>query len=389
MNIHNCTFRESEKGVQSELIDILRFPLAVMVVFAHTGVGNTNFEETGFQVFSVIQFILSFLLPRCAVPTFFLISGYLFFANVQEWSWNGYKKKIKSRVSSWIIPYFLWNALYYCLYVLALLVAVLLLNKHADTLQYSLNLWMHVFYDYGRFETEWQNWLGESVYMTCPFNVPLWFLRDLIVMAFISPIIYWMIKKNGYVFLIVLFFAYISRVWILLPGFSIRAIFFFSIGAYIALYNINLVDFISRYQKIAIPIFFVLMILSIYYNGGGTVIGQNIYPFFVISGVYMFFYSAVVAVTKYKLKPNKFLVSSCFFVYAFHLVGIPPIGSSIIISKRLLHYIIPWNSGIADFACYILTPFLSVTICICVFMTIQKLCPQLSMVLSGRIRKNI
>lgn len=61
-----------------------------------------------------------------AVPTFFLISGFLFFVNFQEWSWEGYKKKMSSRVKTLLIPYVFWNIVPFLLMVIAMFAGVML-----------------------------------------------------------------------------------------------------------------------------------------------------------------------------------------------------------------------------------------------------------------------
>jgi len=72
-----------------------------------------------------------------------------------------------------------------------------------------------------------------------PFVLPLWFLRDLIVMAFISPIIYYLAKYAKIWGLVVLFLFYYTNIWIEIPGYSTRffltAFFFFSIGAFFSI----------------------------------------------------------------------------------------------------------------------------------------------------------
>lgn len=112
--------------LQFETIDVLRFPMAVMVMFIHMNPNVVNLIDADFDLFSghglfnVSAILLSHVISAIAVPTFFLISGFLFFVNFKTWSWDGYKKKMKHRVKSLLIPYFLWNLIPFILTVVCM-----------------------------------------------------------------------------------------------------------------------------------------------------------------------------------------------------------------------------------------------------------------------------
>lgn len=118
--------------LQSSAIDLLRFPLAIMVIFIHMNPNVINLLEADFGLlttqgfYNVIGILLSHVLTHIAVPTFFLISGFLFFVNFQEWSWEGYKKKMSSRVKTLLIPYVFWNVVPFLLMVIAMFAGVML-----------------------------------------------------------------------------------------------------------------------------------------------------------------------------------------------------------------------------------------------------------------------
>ena len=78
-------------------------------------------------VMSILVITIHFSLPCCdatylsiqsfvrsivcgvAVPTFFCISGFLFFMNFDEWDWRVFGNKVRRRVSTLLLPYILWN----------------------------------------------------------------------------------------------------------------------------------------------------------------------------------------------------------------------------------------------------------------------------------------
>ena len=376
--------------LQSTTIDLLRFPLAIMVVFIHMNPKVINLIEadyslvSGHGIYNATGILLSHVLTHIAVPTFYFISGLLFFINFQKWSWEGYKKKINSRIKTLFIPYLLWNAIPFLLVVLAMTAGVVLKGNPLEDVQTFISEKnLRIFYDCNEWGTSRINWLGESQRMTGPYNLPLWFLRDLIVVTILTPIIYYVIKKLGLFIIGVLFLAYVSRIWILLPGFHITAFFYFSTGAYFALNKINTIQFVNKYKQLFLPLCIILLVATVIYDGTNTIIGQNIYPLFVCTGVFTSFYIASRCIVKYDIKPNRMLVSSCFFIYAIHAVGFPLIGSPLNLTRKALHYVIPGNTGFEEGLCYLTTPIATVFLCILLLMFLRRLLPELTLYFSG------
>lgn len=382
--------QNSPEQIQSHTIDMLRFPLAIMVIFIHMGPIVTNLIDADFSLMSaqgvlnVVGITLSHTLTHIAVPTFFLISGFLFFLNFKQWSWSGYKKKMKSRFYTLIIPYLVWNFCCLLIVLCAKLGAVFIKGKPlSEVYSYLTEKSWHIFYNCNVWGTHEINWLGDSLYNSGPLDLPLWFLRDLIVVSLLTPVIYHFVKRMRIWGILLLFLAYISRIWTLLPGFSITAFFFYSLGAYFALNGMNIVSFVKRFKNLILPLAIFLLCACTVYDGAITVIGQNIYPFYICSGVFAAFYIASFFVERYHLKPNKFLVSSCFFIYAFHAVGVPVIGSPLSLSRRIMHLIIPGQSTLEEGICYLTSPFLAAFICILALIIFKKLFPKLSLLFSG------
>lgn len=383
--------QNSPEQIQSHTIDMLRFPLAVMVIFIHMNPIVTNLIDADFSLISargilnVIEITLSHTLTHIAVPTFFLISGFLFFLNFKQWSWSGYKKKMKSRVRTLIIPYLMWNFCCLLFVLCTKLGAVLIKGKPiSEVYSYLAEKSWHIFYDCHLWGTHKINWLGDSLYNSGPLDLPLWFLRDLIIVSLLTPVIYYFVKRTKIWGVLFLFLAYISRIWTQFPGFSITAFFFYSLGAYFALNGMNLVLFVKRFKNFILPLAILLLCACTMYDGTNTIIGQNIYPFFICSGVFAAFYIASFFVEHYHLKPNNFLVSSCFFIYAFHGASFfPLIGSPLTLSRRIMHLIIPGQSTLEEGICYLTAPFLAAFICILTLIIFKKLSPKLALLFSG------
>ena len=113
--------RMDSQKLLSKTIDWLRFPLIVMVVFIHNpGIGDipksisliTDEGLSTSDFLNLTRMAFTKVIPTIAVPSFFLISGYLFFKQKEILNMHAYKEKITKRFHTLLIPYILWNIIY-------------------------------------------------------------------------------------------------------------------------------------------------------------------------------------------------------------------------------------------------------------------------------------
>ena len=227
---------QDKSKLQSLTIDFLRFPLIMMVVFIHMSPKTTNLIDakydllSGLGIYNIVKILFSHIIPSIAVPTFFLISGLLFFSNFQEWSWDGYKKKIKSRMKTLLIPYILWNLIPFLLIVGKCFICDISNgNPTTDTQAFFTNNIWRTFYNFHEWESSNTDWFGNHLSSTAPLNIPLWFIRNLFVISLLTPIIYIAVKRLKTWLITVLFLAYISKIWTHIPCLDIESVFFFTI----------------------------------------------------------------------------------------------------------------------------------------------------------------
>lgn len=376
--------------LQSVTINLLRFPMALMVVFIHMNPSVVNLGDADFPIlsgkgiFNITGIIFSHVLSGVAVPVFFLISGYLFFVNFRKWSLAGYKSKLKSRTKTLILPYFLWNAVPFLLAVsLMVLVSILKGLPVDNTITFIRDHSWHIFYDTYEWGTERVNWLGYKLRSTGPYDLPLWFLRDLIIITVLTPVIYYGLRIFKIWLLVLLLIAYISRIWILVPGFGITSVFFFTVGAHFALNDINIVKLAHRCRVLITSAFLILFCFTVYYDGMSTVVGQNIFPIFICFGVLFAFYIGSLCVLRFNIRPNKYLVSSCFFIYALHGANLPVIGTVLSASKTMISRVTTLESNLGELLIYLITPFVAVVICIFTLKLAKYISPKIAILFSG------
>lgn len=333
-------------------IDALRVPLIVLVVFIHM---NPTFERLGYWGFTINT------VAQVAVPCFFVIAGY-FFVGSKPLTWASYGMKLKKRVQSLLIPYLLWNLVPSLVYVAGNLFSMLFRGKSSDALMAFLtDLWN---------DGLWHLWWDKVNGM--PSDSPLWFLRDLIVMCLLVPVFYFFIKKCGKYMIIVLFFLYVLLPLPLksVPGISLTAIFFFSIGLYLRFRGIGLINKDRKYQwgVVGITLFLLALILMFRHQ-------VFLYPLFIVIGTY----GSFVLIGRTKENIVKWLASfspTVFFIYAVHQTFVlAQVG-------KIVDKVLP-DAYWADVIAYLTVPFLATAVCMAMYHVMRYVCPRILAVLCG------
>lgn len=199
----------------SEKIKAVSFLAIIMVVFLHAYNLDTNQEGT-FVVFGnslnwVIQDYISYGLTRIAVPVFFIISGFLFFRG-KPLTLEVYLEKIKKRFRSLLLPFLFWS--FFGIGIYLILQAIPFLTSF-----FSKDLVIN--YSFSQ--------LIDTIFIN-PIPYQLWFIRDLMLLIVISPILNWMLIKIKFIPLII-----IAIFWFMhIEGYnnSIEALLFFYVGGY-------------------------------------------------------------------------------------------------------------------------------------------------------------
>lgn len=259
----------------SDVISLLRFPLAVFVVFIHVEGAYFHFENLSTPAYLITHFF-SNIVCKVAVPTFYFISGFLFFYNIKDLDKNVYRSKLRSRVKSIFVPYLAWNTIAFLIFLFATSLGIGCFRTHFTI---SDNFIMNVIHIYGYiYSWGWQNALGWSVNHFVPIDGPLWFIRDLMIVVLFTPIINKMIRKFDYYVLIVLFL-----ILVLLQYPTFIAIFYFSLGSYFSIKQIDPLDFYCRNKWLLWIIMLILIIPSFRYGSVSIYKQVMLLPYVIIT----------------------------------------------------------------------------------------------------------
>lgn len=374
----------------SQTINFLRFPLIVAVVYIHFNISRKGISVHGINYgsdnpdwyFYTINLVSS-VIASIAVPLFFFISGYLFFFQ-KKFNRREYLRKLKKRAKTLLVPYLLWNFIAIIFQIVKLLPLFSSIFPGANKSEIHLSL-VRVFNTFfnntltnGIIVSPIEYTMTEIINEPFPIDIPLWYIRDLMVMIIISPIIFWMTKKFQVWYVVAFGVIWYFRDLIIPEGGYIHMLFtsllFFSWGSFSSIMNIDFIKTMQRLKYLSIlyipiAIFDMLTLYSVYniyiHNVGillGIIAVINIASQLVKSGI---------------VNTNHLLLSSTFFVFALHKLIIDDIAKVVF---SLLH--LPDNTFVM-LTLYFIIPMITIFVCVLSYKLIERRYPFLCSLLTG------
>lgn len=218
-------------------ISWIQFICSLIVITDHSfdylGFGNSQMNSLSSIIYFVTQMLTSSF-TSIAMPTFFVLSGFLMFKdwNSRKSTSDWYLGKIRSRIKSLVVPYFLWNLIWTIAFI-----AMGIFGKIDNNIDTSITL-ANIF----------------RGIVLAKYNEVFWFMQVLILYVVLSPLIGYIL--NSRIGMICLFFlsllaANVIPIGNVLGRFIIIQtyynLFFYCLGAYL---SINKSDYINKcYSK--------------------------------------------------------------------------------------------------------------------------------------------
>ena len=324
----------------------------IMVVILHCY--NLDTKQSGLvleQFKNVNWFIQTFIsngLTRIAVPIFFLLSGFLFFLGFKNLE-NEILTKIFKRIKTLVFPYFFWVFFGILFYFILQSIPQL---QHFFTKK--------LIKDYN--SLEWFN-----AFFVNLISYQLWFLRDLIVMVFLTPIIYFLIQKINYFYFLVLLSLWFCNQDNLF--FTSEAILFFSLGSFLALKKSELLNKKSKNAVLLVIIWFMTItvktVLELYFNKNAIQVILSLKTTIVI-GIFAFwtFYDVLIKLNFKKLNFLSPIMNFSFFIYVIH--------EPILTVVKKLFFRTFGTSQNNYLVIYCISPFITILICVLIGLIIKK-----------------
>lgn len=371
----------NRNDLRSQSLDLLRFPLAVVVITIHVMYPNAYQEMGDSSVLNSLACILSGMLWDQSVPIYFFISGFVFFLNITLTK-DVYIHKIRNRIKSLFIPYIIWNTAV----ILKLIVftfpcfAFLFANQHSIS---DLNLSLHSI-----FMSFWNASEGiipgplgvtKEIY---PQNGPLWFVRDLIIIVLCTPLIYRILTGNNKKATAIL--TILGIIWFIAGLYNLghfnqllTGFFFFSWGASMSIGRKDMLQEFSRYFKPAVLAYITLSIAYAILIQDVPEVSNALKKMNQCAGLIVAYNVSSWLIRKKVCRVSTFLASSSFFIYASNWLILYE-------TKSIIIRTINPDTGLGYFICYILTIAIITCVLLTIFYVLRRYMPQLLKIIAGR-----
>jgi len=349
----------------STKISSISLVLIVFVLMIH----SMNYVWSGTQVIYPVHlmdkiniYVQNFAsngFARVSVPFFFLISGFFFF---RSFSYNVYSSKLKARFHTLLVPYIFWGSLVVFVYY------ILQLIPYAES-YFSKTL----IRERSLVDVLFISWVE-------PLNYPLWFLRELVLLVIVSPVIYYLYSKLKLVFFIVPFGLWLFGFFDTsteLTFFKSESFLFFSLGILLA-QNISLLhktitntvfySFVVLYFLLLLFKTWILSFSDIYMASQLLIVFSQLMKLMGIFVIWFLF-------DRLSLTGIKFLIPFTFLIFVFHepMLTIFTKGG----------YALFGVNSISSFFLYFFSPILVVTILYYFGWGLMKHFPRFSKIVTG------
>lgn len=191
------------------------FVYSVLVVWVHSYNSELFLGRTAAAAtVSWMEHFIGEQVAQIAVPGFFMISSYLFYRN---FSWEKLGGKWNSRIRSVLVPFVLWNGIYYIGYVIASRLPFVADVVGKGTVPFHIEA-------------------AADAILHHTYNYVFWYLYQLLLLILLAPVIY-TVLKNKYVGMIALLCVLGSiGAGASLPQLNLDALLYYSSAAYLALH---------------------------------------------------------------------------------------------------------------------------------------------------------
>ena len=335
-------------------VTTVSFILAITVMFIHSE--NIALYENSHLFVSILEYLISHSIGDLAVPTFFMISSYLFYRNFHS---NQILNKYKSRIRSIFFPYLLWNSLYFIIFYIITLFPTF--RTFMTTEQFALSpqlIWEAVFFH--------------------KYNNVFWFMQQLIYFIALSPLVYYLLKgKSGIMLVIIclvigIYCPMFPNIWY---GVKFNMMVYWFLGCYFAIHKPSLFEKAGKENFVSLSVFICIILLIIRflldYVLGNLLFFPILSPILLFINVPFFWF----ALSSFIPSKTPWWMQITFFIYAAHPLLVDA-------WKKASAYFLPDNSFLC-LANYVLAVIVSFIIIIISAKLLIKFLPKLWTALNG------
>lgn len=344
---------------ESERIDILKIWFLFMIIFIHSNTSEVHYSGGGvyYQVpiwLDWVKYLISEIVSRCAVPGYFFISAVLLYKKEFTWEENA-KKKIRTIM----VPYLIINTAWILIFYIA---------QHIPFLTIYFSQDAHIISNWGI-----SDYLGAYLdFRTHPFVYPLWFLRSLMVLNLLAPVMKWIIDRFPKAVFAALIAMLLLQVQTHLPFLKTTDLIYFCLGYYFVKYSIRFSD-IDKLKYSYIIMYLVSLVLCCLTRGTK----MNYLPHYAsIFFGFLFFFRFTTKIPAGKAQGILMFASRYSFpIYLFHELNLT-------FMKKLLGRVFP-QTAFCQLFLYIALPFALYCLCLILCVILDRYFHKIYLVLSG------
>ena len=288
---------------------------------------------------------------QIAVPGFFVISGYQFY---RDFDWGKLKSKWQRRVKSLLVPYIVWNFLYYLSYVIASRIPAVGDVVGKGVVEFSLAAMV-------------------DAVVAHTYNNVFWYLYQLLWLVVLAPVLYPLLKRRWSGLLLLALFWILVRVNPNSFPVNPDALIYYGSGAMIALHCREAAEGAENGKRLAVGLLSLAAAAVIYYIG----LWRAHTPSFVLCRL-----CAVVGL--WLVLPGKHLPAAKdfmkhnFFLYAVHFAFVRLINKG---AAMLMAQAVPEWYG--PFGLFLVMPLLVLLISTMIGKVLRRYVPGLWNLLTG------
>jgi len=228
--------------------------LSILVVLIHTeniaSYGLTSDTSLFGRAVCAVERLLSGNIAKIGVPSFFMLSGLLFY---RDFDFSKYPKKMKNRFFSLFVPYLLWNFLRFALFYALGKLHITEQFLHADRVVFT-----------------WENFFGGVFFYK--YNLGYWFMYQLILYTVLCPAIFLLLRKKpvALISLAAVFILFctdalgeLSMTVFHKKFLQIDGLFYYMLGAFVGMHHFDIIN--KKSARITCLAFFGMLLGQVFF----------------------------------------------------------------------------------------------------------------------------
>lgn len=325
------------------------FLFSIMVIWVHSFNSELFLGKTKENVrISAIEYLIGGTISQIAVPGFFMISAYLFYRN---FNLRKLWKKWNARIKSILVPFVVWNVLYYAGYIISSRIPLLMDVVGRGKVEISLKMMVRSILYY-------------------VYNPVFWYMYQLILLIFLAPVIYLILKNKLLAVLGLVVLIIFIDLEVKLTPLNTDALFYYSAAAFTSLHFREKAEGLWNFKRGLTGALIIISGIVVYFycETMDVIVRTVLYRCLIPAGLWLL-------VNESWLSPAREFMKHNFFLYAVHFAIIRFINKA---GAMLLP-----AAPAVPLMLYICMPLIIVPVCFAMGSIMRKHFPWLWLFLNG------